>query len=192
MPHLLQKFIALLVSVLVLPLLVLLVGVLWLKLGRSIFFVQQRVGKGEHLFLLYKFKTMRTAFDAEGKPLPDAARLTYWGKWLRKTSLDELPQLWNVLRGDMNLVGPRPLLPEYLPRYNAHQQQRHLVKPGITGWTQVQGRNALSWQARFELDVWYVKHRSWHLDLKILWLTFLKFFYRQDGDVLSEPFEGNE
>ncbi len=192
MPHLAQKLIALIISILVLPLMVW-VGVwLFLKLGRGIFFVQQRVGKGERLFLLYKFKTMQTTFDAEENLLPDKERLTPWGRWLRKTSLDELPQLWNVIKGDMNLVGPRPLLPEYLPLYNPQQQKRHLVKPGITGWAQVKGRNALSWQERFALDVWYVAHRSWYLDLKILWLTFMKVFKKQDGDVLSEPFKGNE
>lgn len=192
MPHLVQKLIALTISILVLPLMVWVGLWLFLKLGRNIFFVQQRVGKGGRLFFLYKFKTMQTTFDAEGNLLPDKERLTPWGRWLRKTSLDELPQLWNVIKGDMNLVGPRPLLPEYLPLYNLQQQKRHLVKPGITGWAQVKGRNALSWQERFALDVWYVAHRSWHLDLKILWLTFLKIFKKQDGDVLSEPFKGNE
>jgi len=140
----------------------------------QVFFRQLRPGKDEKLFSLWKFKTMTDARDVEGNLLPDALRLTRVGKLVRKTSLDELPQLINVLRGEMSLVGPRPLLPEYLPLYNDHQRRRHWVKPGITGWAQVNGRNTVSWQRRFDYDVWYVHHQSFALDLKILWLTLLK------------------
>jgi len=143
-------------------------------------FVQSRVGKDDRLFSFYKFRTMTNARDAAGKLLPDEERLTALGRFLRATSLDELPQLWNVLKGDMSLVGPRPLLPEYLPRYTAFQRRRHEVKPGITGWVQVNGRNSLTWEQKFELDVWYVDHQSFWLDVKILCLTMLQLL-RRDG-----------
>lgn len=134
---------------------------------------------------------MQQLYDEEGNLAPDSQRLTPWGRFLRKTSIDELPQLWHVLRGEMNLVGPRPLLPEYLPLYNEAQRKRHEVKPGITGWAQVRGRNALPWRERLEMDTWYVKNRTWQLDIQILLLTSLKVFYKNDGEVLSEKFQGN-
>ena len=157
----------------------------------KIFFKQKRIGYQEKPFYIFKFKTMLDDTDAQGKLLADEKRLTPIGRFLRKTSLDELPQLINVLRGEMRLVGPRPLLPEYVPLYNEQQRKRHTVKPGITGWAQIKGRNALSWEKRFELDVWYVEHRSFLLDLKIIGLTFLKIFHKNDGHILSEKFEGN-
>jgi lipopolysaccharide/colanic/teichoic acid biosynthesis glycosyltransferase len=138
------------------------------------FFIQKRPGKQGRIFNIIKFKTMNDAKDAQGHLLNDAQRLTTVGKWVRKTSLDELPQLINVLKGEMSFVGPRPLLPEYFPFYTQEQQKRHNVKPGITGWAQVNGRNAISWQQKFVLDVWYVEHLSFALDLKILFLTVKK------------------
>ena len=143
-------------------------------MGQPILFTQSRPGRGARLFTLYKFRTMSDATDARGKLLPDGERLTSLGWFLRSCSLDELPQLWNVLTGDMSLVGPRPLLVEYLPLYSAEQARRHEVRPGITGWAQVNGRNDQSWDERFRLDVWYVDHRSLRLDLKIIWLTLLR------------------
>ncbi len=141
------------------------------ELGPPVLFRQQRPGQGGRPFSLLKFRTMRNGVDASGRVLPDASRLTPLGRRLRAWSIDELPELWNVLRGDMSLVGPRPLLMEYLPRYTAEQARRHSVLPGLTGWAQVSGRNALSWEEKFELDVWYVDHVSLGLDLMILWRT---------------------
>jgi len=155
-----------------------------------IFFLQERIGYQNRPFKIIKFKTMRDLRDTNGELLPDAQRLTRWGNFLRKTSIDELPQIINILKGDMRLVGPRPLLPEYLPLYSKRQLKRHEVKPGITGWAQINGRDALSWQEKFELDIWYVENRSFWLDVKILWLTFLKVFRKNDGDVLPEKFNG--
>lgn len=143
------------------------IGVRW-KLGKPVLFVQERGGLGGSSFRLMKFRTLRDARDANGVPLPDAERLTPFGNRLRALSLDELPGLFNVVRGDMSLVGPRPLVAIYLPRYNARQARRHDVRPGLTGWTQVNGRNSLDWESKFELDVWYVDHMSFGLDLKIL------------------------
>jgi sugar transferase EpsL len=144
------------------------------RLGRPILFRHLRIGKHERPFVLYKFRTMNEARDAQGRLLPDAQRLTGFGRLLRAASLDELPQLWNVLRGEMSLVGPRPLVPRYLPRYNRRQRRRHEVTPGITGWAQIHGRNSISWEEKFELDVWYVDHWSLWLDLKILALTLVR------------------
>lgn len=141
------------------------------NLGSPVLFRQMRPGLHGKPFILYKFRTMRNALGPDGRSLPDEQRLTPFGRWLRLTSLDELPELWNVLRGDMSLVGPRPLLMEYLPLYSPRQARRHEVRPGITGWAQVNGRNALSWEERLEMDVWYVDHRSLALDTKIVWLT---------------------
>jgi sugar transferase EpsL len=141
------------------------------KLGRPVYFRQRRPGLRGKIFDLIKFRTMTDACDATGRLLPDAVRLTPFGRWLRSTSLDELPELFNVLRGEMSLVGPRPLLVEYLPRYDARQARRHEVRPGLTGLVQIKGRNALSWEQKFEYDVWYVEHRSWWLDLSILFRT---------------------
>jgi lipopolysaccharide/colanic/teichoic acid biosynthesis glycosyltransferase len=159
------------------------------------FFFQKRPGKDERIFTIVKFKTMNDQKDDSGNLLPDADRLTPVGKLVRKTSLDELPQLWNVLIGDMSLVGPRPLHVRYLPRYNEFQKRRHEVKPGITGWAQVNGRNALSWDQKFDYDVWYVDHRSIWVDTKILWMTVLKVV-KSEGinsatSATMEEFEGN-
>ena len=159
------------------------------------FFTQKRPGKNEKLFTIIKFKTMNDKKDKNGGLLPDAQRLTGTGKIIRATSLDELPQLINVLKGDMSLIGPRPLLPEYLPLYNEFQKQRHLVKPGITGWAQVNGRNAISWQEKFEYDVYYVKNCSFALDLKIMLMTIRKVFLRKGinnkNSVTMHRFKGN-
>ncbi|MED0671873.1 sugar transferase [Aneurinibacillus aneurinilyticus] len=144
------------------------------KLGTPVLFKQERPGLHGKPFHIYKFRTMTDERDGQGELLPDDVRLTRFGRLLRKLSLDELPQLFNVVKGDISLVGPRPLLMEYLPRYTPRQARRHEVKPGITGWAQVNGRNTISWEEKFELDVWYVENRSFWLDLKILWLTFFK------------------
>lgn len=166
-----------------------------LKFGSPILFRQQRPGLHGRPFTIYKFRTMTNARDKHGNLLPDEQRLTRFGQWLRSTSLDELPELWNVLKGDMSLVGPRPLLMEYLDLYTPEQMRRHEVKPGITGWAQVNGRNALSWEEKFALDVWYVDHLSFWLDLKILWLTVLKTLKReginQPGQATMEAFAGS-
>lgn len=166
-----------------------------MKLGAPILFKQKRPGLHGKPFYLYKFRTMTDERDESGKLLPDSVRLTSTGKWIRKLSLDELPQLFNVLKGELSLVGPRPLLMEYLPLYSKEQIRRHEVKPGITGWAQVNGRNAISWDDKFALDVWYVDHKSFLLDLKILFLTFIKVFKReginQDDHVTVEKFTGN-
>ncbi len=165
-----------------------------IKLGKPVLFRQTRTGKQGALFELVKFRSMTGARGADGQLLDDAARLTPFGQFLRSSSLDELPQLWNVLRGDMSLVGPRPLLPAYLPRYTPHQQQRHDVKPGITGLAQVSGRNAISWDQKFELDVHYSKNVTAQMDAKILWLTLVRVLGRKDvsreGHVTSPEFLG--
>ncbi|AFE08669.1 undecaprenyl-phosphate galactose phosphotransferase [Corallococcus coralloides DSM 2259] len=157
-----------------------------LTMGGPVLFRQRRPGKNGQLFTVLKFRTMLDATDATGEPLPDEQRITWAGQLLRSTSLDELPQLWNVLRGDMSLVGPRPLLVEYLPRYSAEQARRHDVLPGITGWAQINGRNALSWEERFRQDVWYVEHWSLALDLKVLALTVVRVLQRQGISFGSE------
>lgn len=177
------------------PLLLLLTLVLLFANGGKPFFYQERPGKDARIFRLYKFKTMNDHRDENGNLLPDVERLTKAGRFLRSTSLDELPQLINVLKGDMSLVGPRPLLVKYLDRYTPEQARRHEVRPGITGWTQVNGRNSLSWEQKFELDVWYVDHLSFRLDIKILWLTLIKVIKREGinaADVATmPPFTGN-
>ena len=169
------------------------VGIL-LSSGRPVLFRQRRIGLREREFVLYKFRTMTRERDDARNLLPDESRLTALGRFLRSTSLDELPELFNVLRGEMSLVGPRPLLREYLPRYNEFQRRRHEVKPGITGWAQINGRNALSWEEKFELDVWYVDNCSFWLDLKILWLTLGKVLNRegiaQEGHATMPEFLG--
>lgn len=177
---------------------ILLVITIWLYFaneGAGVFFLQMRPGKNGKLFKVIKFKTMTDERDAQGKLLPDAVRLTPVGRFVRKTSLDEIPQLINVIKGDMSLVGPRPLLPEYLPLYSREQARRHEVRPGITGWAQVNGRNAISWKKKFELDVYYVDHVSFLLDLKILWMTGIKVFQSQGissaTSVTMERFTGN-
>jgi sugar transferase EpsL len=166
-----------------------------LTMGRPVLFRQQRPGLRGKPFTLYKFRTMRDARSASGELLPDELRLTTFGKWLRSTSLDELPELFNVLKGEMSLVGPRPLLMEYLPRYSPEQARRHEVKPGITGWAQVNGRNALSWEEKFRLDVWYVDRWNLWLDMKILLLTIWKVLKREgisaEGSATMPVFTGD-
>jgi lipopolysaccharide/colanic/teichoic acid biosynthesis glycosyltransferase len=164
------------------------------NLGSPILYVQQRPGLHEDAFFLLKFRTMRNANDVSGSSLPDADRLTQLGRLLRSWSLDELPELWNVARGDMSLVGPRPLLMQYLPLYNPYQRRRHDVRPGITGWAQVNGRNTIGWEDRFQLDVWYVENRNLWLDLKILFLTVVRVLQRKgisaDGEATMSVFKG--
>lgn len=159
------------------------------------FFFQERPGRGEHIFKIVKFKSMNDRTDGEGRLLPDAERLTPVGSFVRKTSLDELPQLINVLKGDMALIGPRPLRTYYLPLYNPEQKRRHEVRPGITGWAQVNGRNAISWTKKFELDVWYVDNVSFLVDIKIILMTIMKVFKREgiskEGHVTTEAFNGH-
>jgi undecaprenyl phosphate N,N'-diacetylbacillosamine 1-phosphate transferase len=189
-------FIAALIALLVTsPLILLAAAALVIANNGKVWFLQSRPGKNGQVFRVVKFKTMTDKQDADGNLLPDEKRLTAIGKFIRKTSLDELPQLINVLRGDMSLVGPRPLLIEYLPLYNEEQQRRHEVKPGITGWAQVNGRNTVSWPQKFAYDVWYVDHQSFGLDLKILFLTVLKVIKSEgissDTSVTMEKFRGN-
>lgn len=164
-------------------------------MGSPVLFRQKRPGRGERVFEIVKFRTMREAHDAQGRPLSDAERLTPVGRWMRATSVDELPQLWNVLRGDLSLVGPRPLLVQYLPRYSEEQRRRHDVMPGITGWAQIHGRNAISWEEKFALDVWYVEHWSLGLDARILLETVGRVLKRDgvssDGHATMPEFEGS-
>lgn len=189
-------FIAAFVALLVfLPVMLLVVIMLYVTGHRKVFFTQQRVGKDDNIFTLVKFRSMTEKKDPNGNLLPDEKRLTRFGAMLRKTSLDELPQLYNVLKGDMSLIGPRPLLVQYLPLYSEEQKMRHLVRPGITGMAQVNGRNAISWKKKFEYDVWYVKHASFMVDCKILLTTFKKVLKKEDispeGFVTPEPFNGH-
>jgi lipopolysaccharide/colanic/teichoic acid biosynthesis glycosyltransferase len=187
--------IAFLVLLPLLPIILLITLLLVIANNGSPFFFQLRPGKQEKIFKVIKFKTMNDAKDASGKLLPDNERLTLIGRFVRKTSLDELPQLFNVLIGDMSLIGPRPLLPQYLPLYSEEQKRRHLVKPGITGWAQVNGRNAISWKRKFEYDVWYVDNCSFLLDTKIFFLTLYKIIksdgVNQRGQATVEYFTGN-
>lgn len=165
------------------------------NLGSPVLFRQQRPGRDGKPFEMVKFRTMRDALDAQGNVLPDAERMTPFGGFLRASSLDELPELWNVLKGEMSLVGPRPLLMEYLPLYSPEQYRRHEVRPGVTGWAQINGRNALSWDEKFKLDVWYVENRSFWLDIKILFLTVKKVVKKDgisgEGEVTMSRFTGN-
>ncbi len=168
-----------------------------IKLGSPILFTQERPGKDERIFKLYKFRTMTDERDENGELLPDEVRLTRFGKMLRATSLDELPEAFNILKGDMSVVGPRPLLVRYLPRYNAEQHRRHEVRPGLSGWAQINGRNAATWDEKFGYDVWYVEHVSFRLDVKIVFLTVMKAFVKREGissdtSVTMEEFMGNE
>ena len=177
------------------PVLVVIALLVWLRMGWPVVFRQTRPGLNGVPFRMIKFRTMCDAVDAEGNPLPDAERLTPLGRVLRSSSLDELPELWNVLKGDMSFVGPRPLLMEYLPLYSPEQARRHEMRPGITGWAQVNGRNAISWDEKFALDVWYVDNRTIWLDLRIVWLTLLKVFRREGisapGEATMAKFKGN-
>lgn len=178
------------------PVMLTLAVVIWRKIGWPVFFRQKRPGKTSKPFNIIKFRTMSDEVDGNGNFLPDSERLSGFGAFLRSTSLDELPALWNVLVGNMSLVGPRPLLMQYLPLYNPRQAQRHLVRPGITGWAQVNGRNAISWEEKFELDLWYVENQSLWLDLKIMGLTVLKVFSREgvsaEGEATMAAFEGSK
>ena len=165
------------------------------KLGSPVLFRQQRPGLNGKPFTMVKFRTMRDAIDKKGNSLPDSERITAFGNFLRSTSLDELPELWNVLKGEMSLVGPRPLLMEYLPLYNQEQMRRHEARPGVTGWAQINGRNAISWEEKFKLDVWYVDNQSFWLDIKILFLTVKKVFIRDgisaEGEATMSKFTGS-
>ena len=178
-----------------LPVMAVLAVFVRLKIGKPVLFRQYRPGLNEKIFMMYKFRTMREAFDESGQPLPDDRRLTDFGRKLRSTSLDELPELFSVLKGDMSLVGPRPLLTAYLDRYSEEQHRRHQVLPGITGWAQINGRNAISWEDKFSLDIWYVNHWSLGLDIKILLLTVIKVFNREgisaQNQATMEEFKGS-
>lgn len=178
------------------PLMLWVAVLILIKMGSPVLFTQERPGLGGRPFKIYKFRTMTPARDVDGQSLQDGQRLTALGLLLRKWSLDELPQLFNVFKGDMSLVGPRPLLMAYLPLYNAMQARRHEVRPGITGWAQVHGRNAISWSDKFALDVWYVDHRSLWLDARILWMTVRKVLLREgvsaQGEVTMPTFEGDK
>lgn len=177
------------------PVFLILVYLIRKNLGSPVFFIQERPGKDGKPFKMIKFRSMRDALDSDGIPLPDSERLTPFGKKLRAASLDELPELWNVLKGDMSLVDPRPLLMGYLPLYNEFQNRRHEMKPGVTGWAQVNGRNALSWDEKFACDIWYIDHFSFWLDMKILFLTVKKVFIKEgisaEGEATMPPFTGN-
>lgn len=178
------------------PVLLVVIFIAFFRHNGKVLFKQQRPGLHGKIFTIYKFRTMNDARDAQGSLLPDAERLTSLGKFIRKTSLDELPQLFNVLKGDLSLVGPRPLLVEYLDLYSPEEMRRHSVKPGITGWAQVNGRNRQTWEERFQLDLFYVEHLSFWLDLKILALTFLKIFRSHEtsaeGHATMEKFRGTQ
>jgi lipopolysaccharide/colanic/teichoic acid biosynthesis glycosyltransferase len=199
MHRIFKRLIDLLVSaialILLAPLMAAVAVLLWLTMGPPILFRQARAGYQGSPFTLFKFTTMQGVRDAQGQLLPDKDRLTKVGIFLRRVSLDELPQLWNVLIGDMSLVGPRPLLVDYVPRYSREQARRHEVKPGITGWAQVNGRNTLSWEQKFSLDVWYVDHWSFGLDAKIIWNTMQKVLQREgislDGHATMPEFTGS-
>jgi lipopolysaccharide/colanic/teichoic acid biosynthesis glycosyltransferase len=200
MTRFLKRLFDLLISALALimfaPLLLIIAVLVRAQMGSPVFFRQTRPGQQGKPFTLIKFRTMRAAHDKEGKPLADAERITPLGQFLRRTSLDELPELWNVLKGEMSLVGPRPLLMQYLERYTPEQARRHEVRPGITGWAQINGRNALSWDERFKLDVWYIDHWSLWLDFKILWVTLLKVIKREgisaEGHATMPEFMGDQ
>ncbi|PSJ79560.1 sugar transferase [Neisseria iguanae] len=178
------------------PVFLILIYIIKKNLGSPVFFTQERPGENGQPFKMIKFRSMRDAVDTQGNPLPDSERLTPFGRKLRATSLDELPELWNVLKGDMSLVGPRPLLMHYLPFYNDFQNRRHEMKPGVTGWAQVNGRNALSWDEKFAHDIWYIDNFSLWLDIKILFLTVKKVFIKEgisaDGEATMPYFTGNK
>jgi lipopolysaccharide/colanic/teichoic acid biosynthesis glycosyltransferase len=182
--------------ILLLPIFVIVALLVFFFLSKKIFFIQKRIGLNNRFFFIYKFKTMTEDEDENGELLPDIVRLTKLGKNLRRLSLDELPQLWNIIKGDMSFVGPRPLLPEYLELYSDYQIRRHESMPGITGWAQVNGRNAISWEEKFNLDVWYVDNHSFKLDLKILWKTVIKVIKRDgissNSSITMEKFKGSK
>ena len=178
------------------PILLITFFLVFCNLGLPVIYSQLRPGLHEKSFYLYKFRSMTNFTNANGKELPDRKRLNGFGKFLRASSLDEFPALWNVIKGDMSLVGPRPLLIEYLSLYNKNQKRRHEVRPGITGWAQVNGRNAISWEKKFELDIWYIEHHTFWLDLKIIFLTIKKIFLKEGisepGEVTMSKFKGNK
>lgn len=190
-----DKLIAFIALVIASPIFIVVALLLAFFQNGKIFFTQKRPGLNEKIFLLIKFKTMRDDKDGNGELLPDDQRLTWIGKIVRKTSMDEIPQLLNIIKGDMSFIGPRPLLVEYLPLYNEEQSKRHLVTPGITGWAQINGRNTISWQKKFEYDVWYVKNQSFLLDLKIIFMTIFKVFKAEgisgEGVATMEKFKGD-
>ena len=196
MKNLFDKTLALFLIIIFSPIYIIVSLLILWRMGSPILFRQKRPGKDEKIFGIYKFRTMTNDTDADGNLLPDEQRLVGIGKFIRSTSLDELPQLFNVLKGEMSFVGPRPLLIEYLDLYNETQKRRHDVKPGITGWAQVNGRNAISWEQKFEYDVWYVDNQSFWLDMKILWMTFLKVVKRSDisssSSATMEKFTGSK
>jgi len=196
MKRLFDIILAILLIILFLPFYVIVSILIIFKMGSPILFRQKRPGLDENIFGIYKFRTMTNETGLDGELLADEKRLVGVGKFIRSTSLDELPQIFNVLKGEMSFVGPRPLLIEYLPLYNEKQKRRHDVKPGITGWAQVNGRNAISWEQKFDFDVWYVDNQSFLLDIKILWLTFLKVIKRSDissgTTVTMEKFKGSK
>lgn len=191
-----DRMFALLLLLLLSPVFMIISMLIYFKMGRPIFFVQKRPGKNKKIFSIYKFRTMTQEYDEEGVLLADEKRLQGLGRLIRSLSLDELPQLLNVLKGEMSFIGPRPLLIEYLPLYNEEQKRRHNVKPGITGWAQVNGRNAISWKKKFEYDLYYVDNISFLLDIKIYYLTLLKVLKREGVNakdaVTTTPFKGNE
>lgn len=195
MKRLLDIVVSLTVLILLFPIVALVAYKIKSNLGSPVLFRQTRPGLNGKPFEMIKFRTMKDAINTDGHPLPDSERMTPFGDKLRNSSLDELPELWNVLKGEMSLVGPRPLLMQYLPLYNKEQARRHDVRPGVTGWAQINGRNAISWDEKFKLDVWYVDNRSFWLDIKILFLTVKKVFVKEgisaDGHVTIEPFKGN-
>ncbi|CEG28640.1 sugar transferase [Bacillus sp. B-jedd] len=195
MKRLVDLVLSILGLILLFPLMLLTAVLIRIKLGSPILFKQERPGLNGEIFQLYKFRTMTDERDSQGRLLPDHERLTSFGKMVRRFSLDEFPQLINVIKGEMSLIGPRPLLPEYLSLYSEEQAKRHLVKPGITGWAQVNGRNALTWEEKFELDVWYVENQSFYLDLKILFLTMKKVLISEgissQSHVTMPDFQGN-
>lgn len=196
MKRLVDIVLSLLGLIVLAPVITLVAWLIWRKLGSPVIFSQVRPGLHGKPFRMVKFRTMHDAFDAAGNPLPDSQRMTTFGSFLRASSLDELPELWNVLKGEMSLVGPRPLLMEYLPLYSPEQYRRHEVRPGISGWAQVNGRNALSWEDKFNLDVWYVDNRSFWLDFRIIFLTLKKVVVRDGinaaGEATMSKFTGNQ
>jgi len=193
--NIIDRLLALILLILFSPVLIITALLIFWKMGSPIFFRQKRPGLYEKIFGIYKFRTMTNEEDENGELLPDEQRLVGVGEFIRSVSLDELPQLFNVLKGEMSFVGPRPLLVEYLPLYNEEQKRRHHMKPGITGWAQINGRNAISWEQKFKYDVWYIENQSFWLDMKILWLTFQKIIKRSDisssSSVTMEAFKGN-
>ena len=194
MKRLFDIFFSVFLLVLLSPLLVLIAILVWIFIGRPVLFSQARPGLNEELFTLVKFRTMTNETDSNGVLLEDAVRLNKFGKFLRSTSLDELPELWNILKGEMSFVGPRPLLMEYLPLYSSQQKERHNVRPGITGWAQINGRNTISWEEKFDLDVWYVRNWSFLLDIKILFMTITSVIKREgissEGEATMSKFIG--